>query len=781
VNKILVFLPAAILAFPVLLLGGADAEIKIVDNGKPKGVIVIPENGPELAPLLPWNKPLTVKYAADFLSSHIKEATGAELPVCTESKVPADSFIIALGSTSIARKNGVDPSKLPAEGYLIKSVPGGILIVGNVLPDGLDHGTLFGVYRFLEEFCGVRWYFAGRLGRIVPERKEIIIKPSISINAAPCFPVRLGGLGGSSTAEWHQILKFGMTRGLIANHTEESWKLLYGKTHPEYFGVDTKGVSCLKSSSRHFLCYNQPGVLEQCLENIRTYLKTGDITPWKACSGKPLGKNIPFGPNDTWQKCQCAECSKLCKPERNRAGRCSDVVFSFALKLAREMKKIDPELKLWCLAYQSYLLPPENPDLKLPDNLCITLCLYPTSTPLMINQKSFDENIELVNGWQQILGNDPARLIVWNYFSSPAGYLKAPTEHPHTLGKFINYLKGRSLGMFTDGIPSYQKTAYFQSFHMVWIMHRQLWDPSLDTDKLSEEYCRDLFGPVSGKMAEFYKLLDKSWEDVQWIRKGTYTVPTGTVFTENYPPQTIGALKNLLQQTRESAPENTIYRERLNWFADEVYGPFIARAEAYHLWRDKLPEERAVKVENAMLENGVPKEVVFTKSSPLPFLHFDGLEPWAPGMVKAAYDKSNLYFKAEIKLAAPRDAKSPHPVPKAGDFSIQFKSGSNATEFAEIIFSENGAVGIQNLPGNNSLQPSDIKSSSKIENGIWNLRCAIPWKAVSKNGTVLEMMRIQFLHNFPKSAGYDGWSPTLQMETYPGTVRFGKLHFSETK
>jgi len=757
--------------------------LRIVDNGKPSAVIVIQEGDAKLPPFVPWGKDtLSISYAADFLKENVKSCTGAELPVFTENQAPAGKPVIAVGNTALAKKHGIDTRKLPSEGFIIRSVPEGIVIAGQVDSEGYDRGTLFGVYTFLETFCGIRWYFPGKIGTVIPETKNIHADLPVNIAKSPYFPVRMGGIGGWGAKEWHPVLKYGMTQGLVANHTTNTWKDLYGKSHPEYFGVDAKGNSSL-NAPRPYLCYSQPGVLQQHLDNIRAYVEKGDASAWRGAAAHPQGKNIPFGPNDTWTKCSCPECSKMYQPEKNRAGRCSNYIFSFAAKLAREMKKIDPELKLWVLTYQSYLMPPDESVVDIPDNLCITPCLYPTETDRMAQPQFFKENEDLINNWLRLLKNDPSRIIVWNYFLSP-GYLKASVEHPHVLAEFTKFLKTRSLGVFCNGMAWYEVTGYNQTIYMGWIMHRLLWDPDMDVDKAREDFCRDLFGPASGEMLAFFRLLEDRWEKVRWQRSaGTYVVPTMTVFMDNYPLEVAESLKKFLTEARAKAPENTIYRERIDWFDREVYGPFIARTEAFHRWRTEIPKAKCVMKESAVLAEGVPDASVFAESEALPVLHFDGLEPWHKGTVKTAYDAENLYVEAQFNKITPEDIqknimKRKDTVMEGDSFVIQILGEPRTRGYMDISVSPAGKIGSQWVGGDGAPAPAGIKAGSVSGGGSWTVRISIPWKDTGRTGAPAQI-RVQFLHNFQGGNEQDCWSPTLQLETYPGAGRFGQLNLDK--
>ena len=92
--------------------------------------------------------------AALELQTRIKQCCHAELPIL--HAVPeGNTPMIVLGCGSVADALGVKPSPeaLGEQGYVIRAVGPHLVIAGTAAA-----GTLYGVYDFVEEFLGVRWY-----------------------------------------------------------------------------------------------------------------------------------------------------------------------------------------------------------------------------------------------------------------------------------------------------------------------------------------------------------------------------------------------------------------------------------------------------------------------------------------------------------------------------------------------------------------------------------------------------------------------------------------------
>ncbi len=181
-----------LLLFPTLLAG-----VTLVEEGAPRAVLVIPDN-PKPAETL----------AAEELRYHLREASGAALPIIAEKDAARHPGArVYLGNTRAARAAGLhfpqperfawDPASYPWAGREI----GGALyfcgVDGEGSPTGPETsrathdseplGTLFAVYDFLERECGVRWIWPGKTGEVIPPRATIEAPEGYAKNGQPRF------------------------------------------------------------------------------------------------------------------------------------------------------------------------------------------------------------------------------------------------------------------------------------------------------------------------------------------------------------------------------------------------------------------------------------------------------------------------------------------------------------------------------------------------------------------------------------------------------------------
>jgi len=137
----------------------------IVENRRPVATIVVTDKPTPTAARWPVPKApkWTTQDTATLLRDYIHKVSGAKLPIARESRAPQGNLIPCrqhkTGAQAWPQDGGTAGGGLPAPEF-----PRGAGIVGEISPNGIDRGALFGVYDFLERVAGVRWYFPGEIG-----------------------------------------------------------------------------------------------------------------------------------------------------------------------------------------------------------------------------------------------------------------------------------------------------------------------------------------------------------------------------------------------------------------------------------------------------------------------------------------------------------------------------------------------------------------------------------------------------------------------------------------
>ena len=171
---------AMMAAVTTVPLATAATALELVRAGQPTGTIVIPDE-----PLPP------VRFAAAELQYHVREATGATLPIRSEGGMdPGASGILYLGACTRTASVGLHSEGLPPNGFHIKLIAdnlfflgddsdGAVLesrgIAGSLHDNKTRVGTLFAVYEFLDHHMGVRWLWPGKLGEVIPRQQDLAV------------------------------------------------------------------------------------------------------------------------------------------------------------------------------------------------------------------------------------------------------------------------------------------------------------------------------------------------------------------------------------------------------------------------------------------------------------------------------------------------------------------------------------------------------------------------------------------------------------------------------
>jgi hypothetical protein len=369
----------------------ALAAVPVVVDGKPAAVIVIAEQPTAVA-----------RYAAEQLAQHIQRATGAQLPLVTETAAAQEGVSrIHVGNSHAVRAAGIDVTKLAPEAFVMRATGNSLFIAGDDKNDDpLDPdtraGTLWGVYEWLDRELGVRWLWPGALGTFIPKTKTISTKEVNETIAQRFLQRRLRpGLGFTSE---HPALGFteealkqfshdqsvflrrhrmGRSLNISYGHAFTDWWGKHGKEHPEWFQLREGGKrGPSKPTGRYSMCVSNPEFQQQIVEQ------------WKGKrSTKPgVPGFINAVENDILGLCTCANCQALdgsappdyltfYPPTSKVAGSrfVSDRYAKFWLGVQQRAAQIDPQATVIGYVYFNYFSAPTS-GVKLNDRILLGYC-----------------------------------------------------------------------------------------------------------------------------------------------------------------------------------------------------------------------------------------------------------------------------------------------------------------------------------------------------------------------------------------------------------------------
>ncbi|MFA7160257.1 MAG: DUF4838 domain-containing protein [Kiritimatiellia bacterium] len=374
-----------------------------------------------------------------------------------------------------------------------------------------DGGTLNAVCEFLRSL-GVRWYFPGELGEVVPKKSSIAFA-AMDKTVTPDFPMRRLGYWSDTWENKLWNLRMGVNfgqemMGLVQNCHGSKWVYMRDeikKAHPDWYSLQN-GKRLTNHSYSGAPCLSSEGLFKKHLQFARMIfdVRKEPMLSLDACDG--YGSCM----------CQCDLCKGKDTPERGRRGTLSDYVWGYVNRVAKELYKSHPKHMVSGLSYSSYRLPPEKID-KLSPNLALVMCQGRSSY--------FDRDLRASNlvarqAWLDILPSK--EIYIYDYYvqNCPgSGRSDIPVYFPRLIAEDLRSLKGFSKG---DMIEVYLHSDPEKfTWHPMAIMHlniyitaRLWWDVNQDLDAMLNEYYRLFYGPAEKEMKAFIEYSEQNWPNM---------------------------------------------------------------------------------------------------------------------------------------------------------------------------------------------------------------------------------------------------------------------------
>jgi len=493
-----------------------SSKFVIVKNEKPNATIVIGEKASE-----------NEKFVANELQNYIRKISGAVL-IIKRDYDRLSGNLIAIGRNKVNEKALPGVDTLDREGFRIKT-DGSIL----TLAGKDDAGTQFAVYTFLEKYLGVRWFWPGELGEVVPQMRNIEVG-KIDDTEQPDFKWRNRGPGGAlwgaktGPTEMHARE---LVLGITSEHQKEvqlwekrnKWGGMkiygghalgeifpperYGSTHPEYYAM-INGKRAVPDEDYDYkhegqVCTGNPEVVKITVEWVRNFFEE-----------HPDYDGVHITMNDGGGFCECEKCRALDSGEvikragidaeemKKRPGKysvISDRIFTFVNQVAEEVQKTHPGKYVVSMAYSRYITPPKN--IKLNPFVIPQYCLW--SAYKHSNAELKKEHEEIAAGWAKA----SKKAAIYEY------YINGSWPGLHRL--FVPYLADSIRYLHKQGIDLFQTQAgdeFGINGINYYVAGKLLWDTSLDEKKILDDFYQKAFGRAGESVRKFHNRLGDLWK-----------------------------------------------------------------------------------------------------------------------------------------------------------------------------------------------------------------------------------------------------------------------------
>lgn len=538
-----------------------NSQTLVVRDGSPLAEVLIAD-APEEGPGTRFQK-ASAEEAAKELIACIGQISGGQLPLRRISRSDLEATLserkqtrqptILLGSLArtwlgesdaVMRDAWTDPS-----GFVLVVTPEVIAIAGSQ-----PRGTEIGVQEFLEQL-GIRWFFPGPLGTVMPSRKTVGIAEQTTAQK-PSFPARHFGFNALDRdphiAQWKKHQREGGLY-LPPAHGIRLGDDASPETHPHLFAK-----SPIKRDIPQ-VCLSQPETLSRAIIETKKFFRENPDEPW-----------IGMGPRDGSGFCECADCEALdggnWDPFSNERSVTDRYVWFFNQVLDGISGEF-PDKKIAFYVYHCYIEPPVRvkPNPRIVAAIApIGLCRVHGMNNPVCPERGYLKQI--VDAWSRILPEVYERGYWFNLADPGMTFSQVHRirdEIPHYARKGVRGFRTECSNQWAAHGPS------------LYVAGKLMWNAEADPDALVRDFCEKLFGPAAPSMQEFFTLVDARLRDADHHAGSAFDL------LEFYPPAVREQARSHLRKAKQQAGTSP-YRERVAIF-DEGFAfteNFAAMIEA---------------------------------------------------------------------------------------------------------------------------------------------------------------------------------------------------------
>jgi hypothetical protein len=466
--------PVLICLLLVGLTPCARGDFSVAKGGKPLCVIVRQPGAT-----------LTESNAAWELSDVLAKITGGAFSVqeATDQSIPDRAIVVGPGPVAQALFPEVKLEKFGLEEFVIRTKGGRLLLAG-----GRPRGTLYAVYRFLQDQCGVRWW--APWATTIPQRRTLKVA-ELDLHVKPVFEYRdpywwaafeprwkahnqANGQSRVIPAEWGGCVIY---KGFC--HT------FYPLVPPEkYFASHPEWYSLIKGKRTHQnaqLCLSNPELRDFMVQRVKEWLRES-----------PEDKIISVTQNDCFGACACEKCKTIDEAEGSPAG----IMVDFVNYIAERIEPEFPDVAVDTFAYQYTRHPPRT--IRPRPNVIVRLCSIECNFREPLNDPSNASFLEDLARWSKMCN----RLYVWDYVTDFAHYV-LPHPNYFVLGPNVRLFREYGVkGVFEEG--AYGGPGEEMAEMRSWVLAQLLWNPDRDDKALIREFLAGYYGKRAGALIGRY-------------------------------------------------------------------------------------------------------------------------------------------------------------------------------------------------------------------------------------------------------------------------------------
>ena len=401
--------------------------------------------------------------AVELLIEYAEQATGHRLAVTEDAST---EHVIVIGTTELDTEEvKAARGRIQNDGYAFVEQNGKLYITGSCTA-----GTVYGVYTFMENYLGVRFYAKdficvrdNPISRIPKDYCEVY---------SPAFLMR--------DTFWYDVSHDQTLANRLKDNSEYVPEMEGGVSYAGSFVHTLAALTGMPHEIGKQPCLTDEKVYQTVLGNVKAWLRAN-----------PQAKIISVSQNDSAAEhlgCQCANCKAI----DDREGTPMGSLLTFVNRIAGDIKEEFPDVYVDTLAYRYTRQAPKT--IKPADNVIIRLCSieccfgHPLSDESCANNAAFKKDIE---EWSAICDN----LYIWDYTTNFMYYL-APFPNLGVLRENVKFYKDHHvIGMFEQG--NYQSTSGEFGELRAYLLAKLLWNPDMSEEEYNRhmnEFLEDYYG-----------------------------------------------------------------------------------------------------------------------------------------------------------------------------------------------------------------------------------------------------------------------------------------------
>lgn len=496
----------------------------LFDKGKTDYSIVVAQNASE-----------SEKTAAKELAMYLKQISGADFPVTNNLNCSGKCFIVGYNART-AQMAGVSKPAAEDEAFVYKTVGDNLVIVG-----GSKRGTMYGVFAFLENELGVRWYTADYTK--IPKCKAFTFnnihrseKPALKLRYPMyyvCTTNSAWAAHNRSNYNWNaQKNQYGGREACLGAHTLGTYIAAddYWDSHPEYFAE--RNGKRTKNAQR---CLSNNDVLNITIKKTLQSIKSN-----------PDYLYYDVSQLDNNDFCECKKCKAI---EQKYGSEHSGIILWFVNKVAEAVEKQYPGKKVCTLAYQYGRTAPKNIVARknVAIRLCTNNCCRSHALETCPENASFKKDLQ---GWSRCA----QELMIWDYV---VNFYQYNTPYPNfaTFADNLDFFARNNVSS-TLLLGQYQSASGEFNELKAWMLAKLLWNPKQDVDKLAKEFISDYYGAASSYVFSYYQLCKNLAKSDIHLKNGIEA--NSPLFTESFITESEKLLDRAYRKCKTQQERNRV-------------------------------------------------------------------------------------------------------------------------------------------------------------------------------------------------------------------------------